>query len=156
MFISYGTDSPKTKIAILLNLSQGGSQICQVKHLFVKPKRVRNSKVNQIWKRIHGILLGGLASFKVNPELSQNKRHGHLFVKPKRVRNSKVNWIWKRIHGILHGGLASVKVNPELSQNKRHGQWNEQIIKKKYRNFFIKYCFALVGPDFDQLQKMGV
>ena len=108
MFISYGTDSPKTKIAILLNLSQGGSQICQVKHLFVKPKR---------------------------------------------VRNSKVNWIWKRIHGILHGGLASVKVNPELSQNKRHGQWNEQIIKKKkYKNCFIKFCFKLVGPEFDQFK----
>ena len=52
----------------------------------------------------------------------------------------------------IYGGLASVKVNPELSQNKRHGQWNEQIIKKGNINFFIKYCFKLVGPEFDQFE----
>ena len=45
-------------------------------------------------------------------------------------------------------------MNPELSQNKRHGQWNEQIIKKrKFENCFIKYCFKLVGPEFDQFEQ---
>ena len=95
LFISYGTGSPKTKIAILLNLSQGGSHICQVKHLFVKPKRVRNSKVNWIWKRIHGILHGGLASVKVNPELSQNKRQGQWneqIIKKKKCKNCFIKY----------------------------------------------------------------
>ena len=95
LFISYGTGSPKTKIAILLNLSQGGSHICQVKHLFVKPKRVRNSRVNWIWKRIHGILHGGLASVKVNPELSQNKRQGQWneqIIKKKKCKNCFIKY----------------------------------------------------------------